>query len=178
MSIYPEFMESAGWTLVAGIDPGSRMVGAACIAVRGQELQLVDVRSWKIEGDSIEDRIGFVSTSVENWMPSGVRLTGVENGYVGKGVASGLILAMARGAAVDGVVRGGSQARLVTPVEARAAIGAARWSDRRREAKQRVQAVVARILNILRPLTEDEADACAVCVWAANRVWELERGHA
>lgn len=167
--------EFSDWTIVAGIDPGTRIVGAALIAVRGQELQLVDMRSWKISGATIEKRVDFVGASVEEWLPQGVKLTAVENGYVGKNPQSGLTIAMARGAVLRAVQRGGGEARLVDPSQARKSVGAARWGDRRKDAKARVQRAVALFLNLNREPTEDEADACVAGVWAANRVWDVGR---
>lgn len=161
------------WTLVGGIDPGTRLVGGAILAVKGQEIQMVDIRSWKIVGETLEDRVNFVGASVEDWLPPGVKLTGVERGYIGKNPRTGLAIAMAGGVCLRAVRRAGGQAQLVDPSEARKAIGAARWGDRRAAAKERVQRVVTKLLRLKRVPTEDEADACTLAVWASNRVWKL-----
>jgi len=166
--------EFADWTLVGGIDPGTRIIGGAIIAVRGQALQLVEMRSWRIVGETIEERIAFVGSSVEEWLPPGVKLTGVENGYVGQNPRAALTIAMARGAVLRAVQRAGGRARLVDPSEARKSVGAARWGDKRKDAKVRVQRAVKLLLNLKREPTEDEADACTAGVWAANRVWSLD----
>jgi len=72
------------------------------------------------------------------------------------------------------VQRAGGRARLVDPSEARKSVGAARWGDKRKDAKVRVQRAVKLLLNLKREPTEDEADACTAGVWAANRVWSLD----
>lgn len=165
------------WTVVGGIDPGTRVIGAALLSVRGQDIQPMDVRAWKVVGESIEERVGYVGKLLEEWIPTqGVKLIGVENGYVGKNARTALAIAMSRGVAVRAAQRGGAHVELVDPGEARKAIGAAKYGDKRKDAKARVLERIRLLLRLGRQLTEDEADACAVAMWAANRVWRLERG--
>lgn len=167
----PRFQD---WTLVAGVDPGTRMVGLCILAVKGQDLQPVDIRSWKIKGETIEERVDFVGASLEEVLGNvAVKLVAVEKGYMGKNARSALAIAMAGGVAIRAARRGGAEARLVEPQEARKAIGTAAWGQRRKEAKERVQVAVRRFLRLEREITEDEADACALAIWAANRVWQI-----
>lgn len=165
-----------GCTVVAGIDPGTRRAGFCALRVNGQDLELLVIESFKILGQSIEERLFNLdlrlTARLEGFRPG---LVAVENGYVGRNPNTSLTIGMARGAAITAAYRAGAIARTVSPREARAAVGISGKQLQRAEVKQQVLLAVTRLLRPVSAPDEDAADAAPLAVWAANRLWQYTR---
>lgn len=163
-----------GTNIVAGVDPGTRRAGFCALKVDGQDLELLALESFRIYGASIEERLFSLDTRLTAFL-NGFRpgLVAVENGYVGRNPQTSLTVGAARGTAVTAAFRAGAIARFVQPAEARKAVGA-NSNAQRHEAKQRVRIAVAQILRPRSAPDEDAADAGALAIWAANRLWQYQ----
>lgn len=165
------------WTLVAGIDPGTKRIGLCILGVKGQELQPVDFRDLRVTGATLDARIHSISGLLrEHLIP--VKLIAVEDGYVGDNERTSLVTAMARGVCVDVAHEFSRHVRRAQPSEARQSLGMLGAGNSQRAAvKQRVIRAIRLILNVPggRRLTDNEADAATLAVWGSNRLWSLDR---
>ena len=160
----------------AGIDVGTRRAAYCSLSARGQNFDLWHMKSFAVKGDDILDRIENLAMQlIELLEEDRPAIVAVEDGYVGRNPRTSLTLGMARGvAAFTAKSSTNAEVHLVDPGEARKAIGVARFGQGRAAAKSAVIVAVSRILCLTASAPdEDEADAAALAVWAANRLWQL-----
>jgi crossover junction endodeoxyribonuclease RuvC len=161
--------------IVAGFDVGTRRAGYCSLDVRGQDLKVRTIESWTVRGATIEDRIEDMAAKFsERLEADDPAWIAVEDGYVGRNPRTSLTIGMARGVALF-VARTttSAQVSLVDPSEARRACGVTHFDQRRGEAKAQVLVMVCRILGLVKAPDEDAADAAALAIWAAGRVWQV-----
>lgn len=166
----------AASNVVAGIDPGTRRAGFCALRAIGQDLELLVMESFRVFGATAEERLFNLDTRLtarlESFRPG---LVAVEGGYVGSNPSTSLAVGEARGVAIAAAWRSGAVVKRVSPREARAAIGIGGRQEARARVKQQVLLAVTRLLRPASAPDEDAADAAPLAVWAANRLWQLNR---
>jgi Holliday junction resolvasome RuvABC endonuclease subunit len=135
------------------------------------------MESFAVRGDDLLERIEHLAVQLgERLEDDDPAIVAVEDGYVGRNHRTSLTIGMARGVAAF-VAKSSTSARvhLVDPGEARKAIGVARFAQSRAAAKSAVIVAVSQILCLTTSAPDDdEADAAALAIWAAGRLWQLE----
>lgn len=161
-------------SVVAGVDVGTRRAAYCILHARGQDLHLDNLSSFAVRGDTMPDKLASLWTQLDAalrvYRPT---LIAVEDGYVGRNPRTSLVIGMARGVALL-VAQKYGKAVLVDPSEARKACGVTRFDQCRGAAKAQVLVMVCRILKLATAPDEDAADAAAVAVWAAGRLWQFQ----
>lgn len=160
----------------AGIDVGTRRAAYCSLSPRGQNFDIWKMESFAVRGADLLERIESLGTQLGELLEEDdPAIVAVEDGYVGRNPRTSLTIGMARGVAAFMAKSATSAAvHLVDPGEARKAIGVARFGQGRGAAKAAVVVAVSRILCLTTSAPdEDEADAAALAVWAANRLWQL-----
>ncbi|WP_084224341.1 crossover junction endodeoxyribonuclease RuvC [Stenoxybacter acetivorans] len=151
---------------ILGIDPGSRVTGFGVIDVYGQQYQYVASGCIKTEAKfSLPERIGVIvrhlDEVVETYQPT---QAAVEQVFVNVNPASTLILGQARGAAIAALVMRQLPVYEYTALQVKQAV-----VGQGKAAKEQVQHMVVRMLNLSGTPQADAADALAVALTHALR---------
>ncbi|MES9905009.1 MAG: crossover junction endodeoxyribonuclease RuvC [Sedimenticola sp.] len=155
---------------ILGIDPGSRVTGFGIIESNGDRSLHIAGGCIRVEGD-FPKRLGEIyrglSAVVSEHQPDEMA---IEQVFMAKNPSSALKLGQARGAAICACVMADLEVFEYTPRMIKQAVvgsGAA--------AKDQVQHMVKRILNLDGKLAEDESDALAVAIAHAHSNTTLQR---
>jgi crossover junction endodeoxyribonuclease RuvC len=147
---------------ILGIDPGLRVTGFGVIEKHGN--QLVYVASGCIKSNdrqSLPERIktlfAGISEVIATYAPD---QAAVEKVFVNVNPQSTLLLGQARGAALSALVHAGLPVAEYTALQVKQAV-----VGQGKAAKEQVQHMVVRLLNLPGAPTADAADAlaCAIC---------------
>ena len=147
---------------ILGIDPGLRVTGFGVIERDGRKL--VYVASGRIrsnEADSLPERIATLFAGIgevlATWAPD---QAAVEQVFVNVNPQSTLLLGQARGAAISALVHARLPVAEYTALQVKQAV-----VGHGKAAKEQVQHMVARLLELPAPPAADAADAlaCAIC---------------
>lgn len=147
---------------ILGIDPGLRVTGFGVIEIHGK--QLVYVASGCIKSNdkqSLPERIktlfAGISEVIATYEPN---QSAVEKVFVNVNPQSTLLLGQARGAALSALVHADLSVAEYTALQIKQAV-----VGQGKAAKEQVQHMVVRLLNLTGSPTADAADAlaCAIC---------------
>ena len=147
---------------ILGIDPGLRVTGFGVIEKHGN--QLVYVASGCIKSNdrqSLPERISTlfagISEVIATYAPD---QAAVEQVFVNVNPQSTLLLGQARGAAISALVHAGLPVAEYSALQVKQAV-----VGKGKAAKEQVQHMVVRLLNLPGAPTADAADAlaCAIC---------------
>jgi crossover junction endodeoxyribonuclease RuvC len=151
---------------IIGIDPGLRLTGFGLIEVHGTKLHyitsgVVKVPSAKQTGESLAPRLQVIfaeiSQLIEGYQPT---QAAIEKVFVNVNPASTLLLGQARGAALVALAHAHLPVSEYTALQIKKAVVGAGHA-----AKEQVQLMVQRLLNLPGLPSPDAADAlaCAIC---------------
>jgi len=147
---------------ILGIDPGLRVTGFGVIEKHGN--QLIYVASGCIKSNAYQllpDRIATLFAGIreviETYQPD---QSAIEKVFVNVNPQSTLLLGQARGAAISALVQQGLPVAEYTALQIKQAV-----VGQGKAAKEQVQAMVIRLLNLAGAPAADAADAlaCAIC---------------
>jgi len=147
---------------ILGIDPGLRVTGFGVIEQHGK--QLVYVASGCIKSNEkqlLPERLGTlfagISEVIAAYRPT---QAAIEKVFVNVNPQSTLLLGQARGAAIGALVHGGLPVAEYTALQVKQAV-----VGHGKAAKEQVQHMVVRLLELSGAPTADAADAlaCAIC---------------
>lgn len=148
-------------TIIIGIDPGSRKTGYGIIKVEAKGSRYLTSGHLALKGDQLAERLQQLFTGlrelVDQYQPDEAA---IEQVFVQENVNSALKLGQARGAAIVAVNRPIAEYSPRTIKQAITGYGNA--------AKEQIQVMVQRLLNINTKLQPDEADALAVALCHAH----------
>ena len=147
---------------ILGIDPGLRVTGFGVIELHGKELLYVASGCIKSnDKESLPQRIktlfAGISEVVATYAPN---QAAVEKVFVNVNPQSTLLLGQARGAALSALVHADLSVAEYTALQVKQAV-----VGNGKAAKEQVQHMVVRLLNLAGAPTADAADAlaCAIC---------------
>lgn len=147
---------------ILGIDPGLRVTGFGVIEMHGQQLRYVASGCIKSsDKDLLPARIATlfagISEVIATYRPD---QSAIEKVFVNVNPQSTLLLGQARGAAISALVHGGLPVAEYTALQVKQAV-----VGHGKAAKEQVQAMVIRLLDLPGAPTADAADAlaCAIC---------------
>ena len=153
---------SIGAPRILGIDPGLRITGFGVIEMHGNKLVYVASGCIKSnDKESLPDRIktlfAGISEVIATYAPN---QAAVEKVFVNVNPQSTLLLGQARGAAISALVHAGLPVAEYTALQTKQAV-----VGHGKAAKEQVQDMVVRLLNLPGAPTADAADAlaCAIC---------------
>ncbi len=151
---------------IAGIDPGTRIVGYCILETRRSRLATLTVGTIRPPGRSMPDRLLAIFDKLDpilqKYRPT---VVAIERAYVGRNPQSALALGMGRGVAMLCAARCGARVVEVSPSEAKRAVAAGGGA-----AKERVQRMVQLILGLANPLPPDASDAVALALSQAGNI--------
>ena len=147
---------------ILGIDPGLRVTGFGVIEKHGN--QLIYVASGCIKSNAYQllpERIGTLFAGIreviETYQPD---QSAIEKVFVNVNPQSTLLLGQARGAAISALVQQGLPVAEYTALQIKQSV-----VGQGKAAKEQVQGMVIRLLNLAGAPAADAADAlaCAIC---------------
>lgn len=146
---------------ILGIDPGLRITGYGVIERHGSKLAYVDSGCIRTPDGTLPERLKVILEGVGEV----IRLhapgeVAVEEVFVNVNPKSTLLLGQARGAAISGAVLHSLPVAEYTALQVKQAV-----VGNGHAAKEQVQEMVRRLLNLAGKLQADAADAlaCAIC---------------
>lgn len=146
---------------ILGIDPGLRVTGFGVIGVTGQRLTYLTCGCIRSAGEDLPQRIAVIvrdlSEVIAREQPTEVA---VEKVFVNVNPQSTLLLGQARGAAISAAVLAALPVAEYTALQVKQAV-----VGHGKAAKEQVQEMVRRLLNLPGAPSPDAADAlaCAIC---------------
>jgi len=146
---------------ILGIDPGLRVTGFGVIGVIGSRLTYLTCGCIRSSGDDLPQRIAVIVRDlmqvIERQQPTEVA---VEKVFVNVNPNSTLLLGQARGAAICAAVLASLPVAEYTALQVKQAV-----VGHGKAAKEQVQEMVRRLLNLPGSPSPDAADAlaCAIC---------------
>ncbi len=146
---------------ILGIDPGLRVTGFGVIAVQGSRLGYVTCGCIRSEGADLPQRLSVIlhdlSEVIARVQPTEVA---IEKVFVNVNPHSTLLLGQARGAAISAAVLAALPVAEYTALQVKQAV-----VGQGKAAKEQVQDMVRRLLNLPGVPSADAADAlaCAIC---------------
>jgi len=145
-----------------GIDPGLRVTGFGVIEKHGSRLLYVASGCIKSnDRDGLPARLGTLFKGIGEVIAAyRPEQAAVEKVFVNVNPQSTLLLGQARGAAISALVHGGLPVAEYTALQVKQAV-----VGQGKAAKEQVQAMVVRLLNLPGAPAADAADAlaCAIC---------------
>jgi len=146
-------------TTVLGIDPGSRRLGWAVVALQGADLRRIDGGVVRLAG-SLPDRLGALLSALQEVIARhAIDALAIEAAFVHDNARTALVLGQARGIPIALCAARGLAVHEYAPAHVkRATVGSGRAD------KHQVQQMVCRALGLATVPAEDEADALAVAV--------------
>jgi len=149
-------------TRILGIDPGLRVTGYGVIEKTGSKLRYVASGCIKSrEADSLPDRLATLFAGIGEIVASHApSQAAIEKVFVNVNPQSTLLLGQARGAAIAALVHAGLPVAEYTALQVKQAV-----VGHGKAAKEQVQAMVVRLLELPGTPAADAADAlaCAIC---------------
>ncbi len=147
--------------IVFGIDPGTRITGFGIVKLIGNEHHVLDYGVIRPPHNApLEKRYLAIFTSIEHlidkFKPASVV---IETQFVDKNVQSAIKLGMARGVCILAAARAQIQVAEYSPTLTKKAV-----VGRGHASKKQVQKMIQLLLNIQEEITEDAADALALCL--------------
>ena len=159
---------SLQFTRLLGIDPGLRLTGFGVIDVHNHTMRYVASGVIKVAGEALPERlrslIDGIHEVVETYAP---QESVIEKVFVNINPQSTLLLGQARGAAIGALVLKDLPVHEYTALQLKKAV-----VGHGKAAKEQVQEMVARLLNLPRAPQADAADALAAAICHAQN-----RGH-
>jgi crossover junction endodeoxyribonuclease RuvC len=150
---------------IAGVDPGTRIVGYCIIEARGSRLLTLAIGTIKPPSRSMPERLRRIFDELDAvFQRHKPNVVAVERVFVGRNPSSALALGLGRGVALLCAARCGARVAEYEAVEAKKAVGADG-----RAGKESVQRMVRMILRLDEPLPPDAADAGALALCCAGR---------
>ncbi len=149
-------------TRILGIDPGLRITGFGIIERQGSKLSYVSsgcVRTT--DGESLPDRIRTILDGIAQVVAAHApQQAAIEKVFVNVNPQSTLLLGQARGAAIAALVTASLPVAEYTALQIKQAV-----VGQGKAAKEQVQAMVKRLLQLPGEPSPDAADAlaCAIC---------------
>ncbi|MEP7208997.1 MAG: crossover junction endodeoxyribonuclease RuvC [Casimicrobiaceae bacterium] len=160
---------------ILGIDPGLRVTGFGVIAVNGSRLSYLTCGCIKSSSGELPQRLGVIlrdlAEVIANMRPTEVA---IEKVFVNVNPQSTLLLGQARGAAISAAVLAALPVAEYTALQVKQAV-----VGHGKAAKEQVQDMVRRLLNLPGAPSPDAADAlaCAIChAHAAQGLGGLREG--
>ncbi len=146
---------------ILGLDPGLRATGFGVIDVTGSQLRYVASGCIKTAGDELPARLRTLLDGVREIITTyAPDVAAVEKVFVNVNPQSTLLLGQARGAVICGAVSRDLPVAEYTALQVKQSV-----VGHGKAAKEQVQHMVLRLLNIEGRLGPDAADAlaCAIC---------------
>ena len=146
---------------ILGIDPGLRVTGFGVISVSGSRLTYVTCGCIRSAGDDLPARIGVIVRDLtEVILREQPTEVAVEKVFVNVNPQSTLLLGQARGAAICAAVLAALPVAEYSALQVKQAV-----VGHGKAAKEQVQEMVRRLLNLSGTPSTDAADAlaCAIC---------------
>lgn len=156
--------------IILGIDPGETSIGFGVIKKDRQKLSLIDCGCIKIDPGGeikkstaerlleLEERLTEI---ILNYKPEAV---GVESIFFFKNIKTAIKVAQARGVILAVCQKNKTKICEPTPLQVKQAVSAYGRAD-----KAQVQRMIALILNLEKPITQDDtADAIATAIYTAH----------
>ena len=147
---------------ILGIDPGLRVTGFGVIEKQGSRLVYVASGCVKsVSGEGLPDRIRTIFAGIGEVIAAyAPNQAAVEKVFVNVNPQSTLLLGQARGAAISALVHAGLPVAEYTALQIKQAV-----VGKGKAAKEQVQAMVVRLLDLPGTPAADAADAlaCAIC---------------
>jgi len=147
---------------ILGIDPGLRVTGFGVVEKQGNRLLYVASGCVKsVSGAGLPDRIRTIFAGIGEVIAAyGPAQAAVEQVFVNVNPQSTLLLGQARGAAISALVHAGLPVAEYTALQIKQAV-----VGQGKAAKEQVQAMVVRLLDLPGVPAADAADAlaCAIC---------------
>lgn len=157
--------------VAVGIDPGSAVCGLCAVEPDGSSLRLIALQTLKLHGTDRFRRFRDLSLrlgeALRRLKPS---IVAVESAVVCGYARATLVVSEARGIALAEAAKVTDQIHEVPVQSARKALGVAGFAQQREEGKIAVRRVISHLFKTQYAPSEDEADAAALAVWAANRI--------
>ncbi len=149
---------------ILGIDPGLRVTGFGVIRATGNRLDYVTCGCIRSSGGEMPERLGVILTDlgavIARHRPTEVA---VEKVFVNVNPQSTLLLGQARGAAISAAVLANLPVAEYTALQVKQAV-----VGHGKAAKQQVQDMVRRLLNLPGVPSPDAADALACAIAHAH----------
>lgn len=149
---------------IIGVDPGSRITGFGVIESKGNYHRFLDCGSIKIEAHSLGEKLNFIFTQlkevVSHYQPNEAA---IEQVFMHQNPGSAIKLGQARGAAIVALANYNLPVAEYSARQVKQSVvgyGAA--------AKEQVQHMVTKLLNLKRKPATDSADALAVALCHAH----------
>lgn len=147
---------------ILGIDPGLRITGFGVIDLHGKALSYVASGCIKSnDKQSLPERIATLFAGIDEVIATyRPNQAAVEKVFVNVNPQSTLLLGQARGAAISALVHGGLPVAEYTALQVKQAV-----VGHGKAAKEQVQQMVVRLLQLAGSPSADAADAlaCAIC---------------
>ncbi len=147
---------------ILGIDPGLRVTGYGLIEKTGNRLRYIASGCIKSrETDSLPQRLATLFAGIGEIVAAhGPTQAAIEKVFVNVNPQSTLLLGQARGAAIAALVHAGLPVAEYTALQVKQAV-----VGHGKAAKEQVQAMVVRLLDLPGTPSADAADAlaCAIC---------------
>ncbi len=146
---------------ILGIDPGLRVTGFGVIGVTGSRLTYLTCGCIRSSGSDLPQRLGVIlrdlAEVIARAQPTEVA---IEKVFVNVNPQSTLLLGQARGAAISAAVLAALPVAEYTALQVKQAV-----VGHGKAAKEQVQEMVRRLLNLPGAPSPDAADAlaCAIC---------------
>jgi len=153
--------------LILGIDPGTTGMGYAFVDVTREPPRIVDHGIIAtLAGGTTAERLVAIADALDRLIAANApAVLALERLYFNKNVRTAMAVAEARGIALLCAARAGIEIAEYTPHEVKIAITGNGAAD-----KKQVQTMLALVLRLDRPITEDNvADACAIALAHAGR---------
>lgn len=161
-------MKETAFTRLLGIDPGLRLTGFGVIDVHNHTMRYVASGVIKVAGEALPERlrslIDGIHEVIETYAP---HESVIEKVFVNINPQSTLLLGQARGAAIGALVLKDLPVHEYTALQLKKAV-----VGHGKAAKEQVQEMVARLLELPRAPQADAADALAAAICHAQN-----RGH-
>lgn len=149
-------------TRILGIDPGLRITGFGIIDRRGSKLTYVSSGCVRTnDAESLPERVRAILDGIAEVIAAhGPQQAAIEQVFVNVNPQSTLLLGQARGAAIAALVTASLPVAEYTALQVKQAV-----VGQGRAAKEQVQAMVRRLLQLPGDPSPDAADAlaCAIC---------------
>ncbi len=148
---------------IIGIDPGYRVTGYGVVESCGQQLRYLDSGVLKLPESDVGSRIYKVFDGLSKVLrEQPLQVFALEDIFVSKDPRAALKLGMVRGAAICAAVHSGLPVSEYSPRFVKKAL-----TGNGNANKSQVKYMVARLLKITAPPSDDESDALAVAICQA-----------
>lgn len=151
--------QEAGDTPVLGVDPGTVVAGWGVVRGAGSKLLYSASGTISLRGSRplrLAELHEAVAEICRRWSPA---VVAIEKTFVGENVQSAFRLGEARGVVMLAAAQAGIEVAEYSPAEIKVAV-----TGSGRAAKDQVQRMVSRVLDLSQRLRTDEADALAVAI--------------